>query len=165
MFLGHFALALAGKRAQPTLPLAALLTASALPDLLDPALSLAGLDGTALTHTGPAAAGLALLVGALGWTLTRRWAAGILLAALVASHFLADLVTSKLALWSGGPVAGWGLYGRPWINFGLEAALIVAGWALYRTTLPPSRDRHPLVFVMLGVLLALQAAIAAMGVS
>lgn len=165
MFLGHFGLALAGKKADPALPLAALLTASALPDLLDPVLSLAGLDGTALTHTGPAAAGLALLVGALGWLMTRRWLASVLLAALIASHFLADLVTSKLALWTGGPVAGWGLYGRPWINFGLEATVIVVGWALYRRTLPEPRRGHPLVFVMLGVLLALQAAIAAMGVS
>lgn len=165
MFLGHFGLALAGKRADPTLPLAALLTASVLPDLLDPALSLAGLDGTALTHTGPAIAGLALTVGAGGWLLTRRGTAGVLLAALTLSHFLADLVTSRLDLWSGGPVAGWGLYGRPWINFGLEATLITVGWLLYRATLPASRRGHPVAFAIPAVLLALQAAIAAMGVS
>jgi hypothetical protein len=165
MFLGHFGLALAGKRADPTLPLAALLTASVLPDLLDPALSLAGLDGTMLTHTGPAIAGLALLVGGVARLVTRRWSAALLMAGLTLSHFLADLITSKLDLWSGGPVAGWGLYGRPWINFGLEATLILAGWTLYRATLPASRRGHPVAFGILGVLLALQAAIAAMGVS
>lgn len=165
MFLGHFGLALAGKRADPALPLAGLLTASVLPDLLDPALSLAGLDGTALTHTGPAALGLALVVGWGAGLLTRRWSAGVLLAALTLSHFLADLVTSKLELWRGGPAAGLGLYGQPWINFGLEATLIVVGWILYRETLPSSRRGHPVAFAILGVLLTLQAAIAAMGVS
>lgn len=164
MYLGHLGLGFGAKRVDPGVPLAGLLLLSSAPDLLDPLLSLAGLDGTALTHTMPATVIMAATTGGLVWAISRRWFSAVLCAALVTSHFVTDLITSRLELWIGGPTMGFGLYSLPWMNFILEGGLIVAGWSLYVKTLPAHRQRHPLAFAMLALLVGLQAAIAALGV-
>src|SRR5688572_30885343 len=39
-------------------------------------------------------------------------------------------------LWPGGPLVGLSLYERPALDFLVEAPVIVAGWLLYRRSLP-----------------------------
>lgn len=165
MFLGHFGLALAVKGADPKLPLATLLAISAGPDLIDPLLSMSGVDGSALTHTGPACLSYFVVVITLTVWRTRRWSAALLCGILAASHFLADLITSRLELWPGGLEIGWRLYDLPWANFGLEAAIILGGWLMYRRTLPIGHSNHPVSLPIPVVLIGLQATVAAMGVN
>jgi len=87
-----------------------------------------------------------------GW-----WAAG-----LVVAHLPADWVTSRLALWPGGPQWGAGLYSRPTLDVAIEVALVAAGWVVYRRSLPALTQRRPLVWTPLVVLLMLQVVWAAM---
>lgn len=162
MYLGHVALGLGARRAAPGVALAALLIAPIVPDLGDVALHLVGLHGTlGYTHTVPAAVALAVAVTALGWALSGR-RAGLVLGALAATHVPLDYVTSRLAVTTGGPVIGLGLYGTPWLDLAVESVVIVAGWAVYRAGLPADRRGRPAVLAMPAVMLAFQAVWAAM---
>ncbi|MCP3136663.1 hypothetical protein [Pyxidicoccus xibeiensis] len=166
MYLGHVGVALASRRLGPGVPLAWLCTATVFLDFVDVAVDVAGLDNafTAWSHTLLAAVGWSVLVGALGW-LGRGRTVGLLLGALVLSHVLTDYVTSHLWLWRDGPRVGLKLYAWPWLDFGVEAAVIVAGWWLYRGSLSSGARRSPFVWCGLLWLLAFQVAFNVLGVA
>lgn len=130
MFIGHFALGFAAKRVAPRTPLALLMVAPFLLDLVFAHLVLLGWEQIRLN---PAAPGfLALepvsmpfshsLMGSVGWALLlalpyfawRRDGRGaMVLALLVVSHWVLDAVTHRpdMALFlSGGPQVGLGLW-------------------------------------------------------
>lgn len=154
MYIGHIAVGLAAKRVRPDVPVVALALATIAPDLGDIALGLANLDHAGLyTHTVPAAIGWAIAVGLLG-LLRYGAAAGVILAALCATHIPLDYVTSRMELWPSGPVIGLFLYATPAVDFAVEALVIVAGWSIYRRSLPVRAGWAPIVMVAL--LLALQ---------
>ena len=113
MFIGHYAVAFAAKRAAPAISLGTLFLAVQLADLVWPALVLAGVERfeirpgiTAFTPLDfvhyPWSHSLAAMLGwgaalGVGYVLVRkaRWRDAVLLAALVVSHWVLDFVTHR----------------------------------------------------------------------
>jgi membrane-bound metal-dependent hydrolase YbcI (DUF457 family) len=158
MFVGHMAVGLAVKRAEPRVPLAVWVVAAFGLDVLWPVLLLAGretvtispgitaftpLDFTSYpwSHSLVGSVFWAVLVGAVG---ARRWGtrAAAWLGAVVLSHWGLDLVTHRpdLPLWPRGPLFGLGLWQSLPATFIVEGALWAVGIALY-VAAHPARDR------------------------
>ena len=154
MFLGHFAVAMAAKRAAPGASLGALVAAAQWPDLLWPVLLLLDVErvsvapgDTAFTplafdyypvsHSLVATLGWAL-AGGLLWSLLRKDARGAgVIAALVLSHWVLDALTHRpdlqLAPWSEARV-GLGLWRSVSLTIAVELLLFGAGvWAWLRS--------------------------------
>ncbi|HEX6090250.1 MAG TPA: hypothetical protein VFZ13_08825 [Gemmatimonadales bacterium] len=162
MFLGHFAAALAAKRAMPRASLGALVAAAQWPDLLWPVLLLLGVErvtvapgDTAFTplrfeaypisHSLLATGGWALLGGAIWWLGSRDRRGAVLIALLVVSHWVLDVVTHRPDLpvtpWSEGRV-GFGLWNSVKLTVAIELFMFAAGITLYFGTSPrPWRRR------------------------
>jgi len=152
MFIGHFGMALGGKRAAPAVSLGALFAASQLADLLWPTLVLLGYErvdvqpaATAFTplnfvsypysHSLLALSVWGTLFG-LGYVAIRRGriAAGVTIALLVVSHWLLDYLTHRPAtplMGSGSTRVGLGLWNSVAGTLMVEAAVFAAGLALY----------------------------------
>jgi len=160
MFIGHYALGFAAKRAAPTLSLGTLFAACQFADLLWPTLVLLGVERveiapgiTAVTPLDfvhyPWSHGLLALVAwgvlfGLAWRVLRRapWPAAVTIAVLVVSHWVLDFVTHRpdLPIVPGGPRVGLGLWNSMAATVAVEGALFVAGIAVYlRAT--RARDR------------------------
>ncbi|GAB2525689.1 permease [Nocardiopsis aegyptia] len=157
MLAGHFGIAGMVKAWRPALPMGALLVAAQLPDLLFLPLALTGVERMEPAEPGLSGYGsmwitapfthalvsnvvLATLVGALVHLFLRdRWGrdAGAVLAAVVFSHWLLDLVVHRpdIAVLPGGagglPSLGLGLWEFPLVTAVVEGLLVVAGSALY----------------------------------
>ncbi len=109
-----------------------------------------------LSHSFPAI-GILTLGGALIYFVSTRDTTGsAFIAALVVSHALGDYITGLKPTWSGGPMIGLRLYQHPYIDFAFEAIVVLAGWMIYRSSLPRDRRTSRYTVSMLGVLLALQ---------
>lgn len=161
MFLGHFAVGLAAKRAAPELSLGTLFAAAQLADLVWPNLVLAGVEQVdvvpGITRVTPldfvaypwshslltlAAAGL--VFGGL-WRLLRggRHESALVLLAAVLSHWFLDLVVHRpdLPLAPGpGPLLGLGLWNSLPATLLLEFGALAAGVMVYRAA-SRARDR------------------------
>jgi len=152
MFIGHFGLAFAAKRAAPSLSLGTLFLAAQLADLVWPNFVLLGLEKvevapgiTAVTpldfvsypysHSLLALALWAALFAGIHWVVHRR--GGIvpwLIAGLVLSHWVLDWLTHRSdmpLLIGGGPLVGLGLWNSIPGTVAIETALFLAGVALY----------------------------------
>lgn len=167
MFVGHFAVALAGKRAAPELSLAWYIAAATLLDLLWPLFLLAGIEHVAIKPGVTAFTPLVLydypwshsLLMAVVWgialaLLARLWKGvgfktALLLVALVVSHWVLDFITHApdMPLWPGdSPLLGLGLWNSIPGTFIVEGLLWLAGLVLY---LQPRQRRSwvgPLAF-------------------
>jgi hypothetical protein len=161
MFLGHFGLAFGAKRAVPTVSLGALILACQLADLVWPALVLLGIEhvevepgATAVTPLNfvsyPYSHSLVALVawGALAaflYVVAARStvAAGVLLGALVVSHWLLDVIAHRPDMpltVSGTSRLGLGLWNSVPSTLIVELLLLGVGVGLYlRAT--AARDR------------------------
>jgi hypothetical protein len=159
MYAGHMGFALGAYGIRRTAPLWFLVLASQLPDWADAGFCLAGLRPSVpgiLSHSFPAIAALASLA-ALAYAAAFRDKAGILIvAAVVVSHAAGDYFTGIKPTWPGGPMIGLQLYRKPFIDFILEAAVILGGWLLYRRSLSSDRRSSEPVFTLLGALLMVQ---------
>jgi len=161
MYGGHVGIALAGKGYRATIPLWLLLFATQLPDWADATVCTLGLASTPsemLSHSLPAVAVLASVLALVYFAVSRDFAAAALVAAIVVSHAVADYATGTKPTWPGGPHIGLQLYRDPAIDFILEAAVIVIGWAIYRQSLSVERRRSNPVNLLLFCLLLLQLA-------
>lgn len=131
MFVGHLAVALAAKVAEPKAPLGPLVSASFGIDLLWPVLLLTGLEAVSVEPGARYGARIAGLVGAV-----------------VASHWVLDAVTHRpdLPLWPGGPLVGLGLWNSVPGTFLLEGAMFAGALVLYarRFPAPSLRGRRSL---------------------
>jgi hypothetical protein len=159
MFLGHFGLGLAAKKAAPTVSLGALFAAGQFADLLWPTLVLLGVEQvrvqpgiTAVTPLDfvsyPYSHSLVLLVA---WGLAmalvcRPFARGrralAVISALVVSHWILDVIVHRpdMPLYPGGPKFGLGLWNSIPGTFAVEVPMFLAGlWIYTRVTHP--RDR------------------------
>lgn len=157
MFLGHFALAFAAKTATPRVSLGTLFLAAQFIDLLWPTLLLMGLErvriepgATVVTplvfehypysHSLLAVLGWALLLAGLHFLLVRDRRAAVVLALLVISHWLLDLLVHRpdLPLWPwGGQLVGLRLWSSLPLTLALEVPLFVIGvWLYARSTSP-----------------------------
>jgi hypothetical protein len=160
MFIGHFAVALAAKRAAPEVSLGTLVMAAQLADLAWPVFVLLGWESfriapgfTAVTpfeflhypysHSLVALALWGTALGGAYYALRRRaWAAAIVLA-VVLSHWLLDAASHApdMPLTIGGTGrVGLGLWNSLPATLAVEGALFAAGLALYaRATRPIDR--------------------------
>jgi membrane-bound metal-dependent hydrolase YbcI (DUF457 family) len=150
MFIGHFAVGLAAKRAAPRTSLGTLFAAAQLIDLVWPLLVLAGFETVRIDPGNTAFTPLdfvsypwthsllMVLVWAVAFALAYRartgWSRGAwVVGALVVSHWLLDLVAHRpdLPLAPGGPKVGLGLWNSVPATILVEGALFVAGVYLY----------------------------------
>ena len=160
MFVGHYAVAFAAKRAAPATSLGTLVAAAAALDLIWPVLVLAGVERVAIVPGATAFTPLdfqhypwshsllmSLVWGAVlggGYFLLRRTRAGAaVVAALVVSHWVLDAIVHRpdlpLVPWSEARV-GLGLWNSVPGTLVLELAMFALGLLVYaRTT--SARDR------------------------
>ena len=159
MFIGHYAVGFAAKRAAPNASLGPLMAAPILLDLLWPIFLLAGwehvridpgntaftplaFDSYPISHSLIASIGWAALFGGLYWAFTRYRAGAVAIALGVVSHWVLDWVTHgpDLPLYPGGPKVGLGLWDSIPGTLAVEFAMLaIALWLYVRTTQP--RDR------------------------
>jgi len=151
VFVGHFAVGFAAKRAAPRTSLATLLTASLFLDVLWPVFLLLGIERVRIAPGDTAFTPLdfesypwshsllmALVWAALAATLYRartRYARGAAwVGLLVFSHWVLDWISHRpdlpLSPW-GGPKVGLGLWGSVTATAVTEIAMLVAGLSLY----------------------------------
>jgi hypothetical protein len=156
VFIGHYAVAFAAKRAGPAISLGTLFVAAQLADLIWPVLVLAGVERfeirpgiTAFTPLdfihypwSHSLVALALWGTAFGvaYMLVRkaRLRAAVLIAALVVSHWVLDAASHRpdmpLAVWDS-PKVGLGLWNSIPATVAVEGAMFVAGvWMYARAT-------------------------------
>jgi len=154
MFIGHYAVALAAKRAAPRTSLGTLFVAVQLADMLWPILLLLGwehahfeagpnpflvlwLDSIPISHSLlTLIAWGALFAGLYHWR--TGYARGALVVALaVVSHWVLDFVTHRpdMPVYPGGPNLGLGLWNSVAGTIVVEAAMVVVGvWMYLRAT-------------------------------
>jgi hypothetical protein len=167
MFIGHFAIGLAGKRLSPAVSLAVWFMAVQLVDLLWPIFLLAGLEhvriapgNTAftpfefydypITHSllGTVVWGL-LFAG--GWMLLRGRRRGALLLFLgVLSHWVLDVVSHRpdMPVFPHGPYLGLGLWNSVPATLVVEISMFIAGILLYATTRRPRASFWALMILL-----------------
>ena len=172
MFIGHFAVGLAGKRLVPTISLAVWFVSVQLLDLLWPIFLLTGLEHVRidpgntpftpldfydypLTHSlmGAAVWG-ALLAG--GWMLLTGRRRGVaLLFAGVLSHWVLDVVTHRpdVPVLPHGPYIGLGLWYSVAGTLIVETAMFVVGLVLYARTRRPRASFWALMIVLFALYL------------
>jgi hypothetical protein len=174
MFIGHFALGFAAKRAVPRVSLAMLFAAAQFADLLWPVLVLAGLEqvridpgNTAFTPLDfvsyPWSHSLVMLVvwGLLVGGIYRGIAGGrrsaMVLAALVVSHWVLDWMTHRpdMPIYPGGARFGLGLWNSVPATVIIETLLYAAGVFVYVRATRPRTNAGRWGFVSLTVVLFL----------
>jgi hypothetical protein len=159
MFVGHLAVALGAKTAEPRAPLSAYVAAAFGLDLLWPVFLLAGIE-TVRVHSG-ATAFTPLdfvsypwshsLLMSLGWgglaaivtsTVSGNRRAALLIGLVVVSHWMLDWITHvpDLPLWPGGPKTGLGLWNSIAATVALEGLMLVVAAVAYVRTMQ-ARDR------------------------
>lgn len=157
MFIGHYALALAAKKATPKTSLATLIFAAAWCDLLWPILLWLGWERVSI-HIGTTAfnplvfesypwshslmlvAAWATLIGGLHWLARKDRQAALIIGMLVLSHWLLDWISHRpdMPLWPGGALHGLELWNHVGATVFVESALFVAG-----VTILPAHDARP----------------------
>jgi hypothetical protein len=160
MYGGHLGIALAGKGFRSTIPMWLLVFATQLPDWADAAVCSAGTSGTSemWSHSVPAVVVLGLLLALLYFVGARDIASAAIIASIVVSHAVADFATGIKPTWPGGPYVGLQLYHRPAIDFVVEGIVIIAGWMIYRRSLPDEKRRSRPVTLLIVSLMLLQLA-------
>jgi hypothetical protein len=175
MFIGHFALAFAGKRAAPAVSLGTLFLAGQFADLLWPTLLVLGYEkveidpgNTLVTPLNfvsyPYSHSLVMvLVWAAVFALVYRFVKGsrpaaiATLAALVFSHYVLDVITHRpdLPVTIGGSTRlGLSLWNYPGTTLAVESAMFIIGSAIY-ASVTRERDRAGRIgFLALIVVLA-----------
>ena len=179
MFIGHFAVAFAAKRAAPRTSLPVNFVAAQFADLLWPVFLLLGWEQVRIAPAGnpfltlqfvryPWSHSLEMIVlwaaafGIVYYSVTgyARGAAAVPL--LVTSHWVLDLVTHRPDLPlspTGLARAGLGLWNYPAATIIVECAMFAAGVAMYsRTTQPGDRAGKFGLWALVAFLLALYAA-------
>jgi membrane-bound metal-dependent hydrolase YbcI (DUF457 family) len=151
MFIGHFGVAFAAKRAAPTASLGTLFIACEFADLLWPLLLLAGVEKVAIapgitrftpldfqhypwSHSLLMVAVWALAFAALYFARRRRWVPAAVLALVVLSHWFLDLVVHRpdLPLAPGSDLkVGFGLWNSVAGTLVVEGLIFVAGVRFY----------------------------------
>lgn len=175
MFIGHFAVAFAAKRAAPTTSLGTLFVACELVDLLWPIFLLLGIETVAVTpgvtrftpldfqhypwsHSLLMVAAWAAAFGAAHYGLRRRWLPAAVLALVVLSHWFLDLLVHRpdLPLAPGSDLkVGFALWNSVGGTLVVEGLLFVVGVRFYLTgSQAVDRVGHWALYGLLALLLA-----------
>lgn len=159
MFLGHYGLAFAAKRAAPDTSLGTLTFAAQWLDELWPVLLLLGVEHVRIvprltaaspldftdypiSHSLVAAVAWGLVIGFLYRNVGRSPRGAVIVGALVLSHWVLDLIVHRpdLPIYPGGPRVGLGAWNSIALTIALEALFYFGGLVLYlRGTV--ARDR------------------------
>ncbi len=150
MFIGHYALAFAAKRAAPRTSLGTLFVAPTFADLLWPVFLLLGLehahvvpgpnpfltlwlDDYPYSHSLLALIVWGAIFGYLYEAKTGDKRAALVIGLLVVSHWLLDFVTHRpdIQIYPGGAKLGLGLWNSPAATVIVESIMLIAGVALY----------------------------------
>ena len=158
MFVGHYGVAFAAKRASPRLPLGLLFLAVQFLDVLFAVFVVLGIEKLRIVHGFTAYNPYDLywmpythsLAGALVWSVVAGWlfwlasprlarrergVASAVLGAAVFSHFVLDVPmhTADMALWpgAGAPKIGLGLWNHRIASIAAELVVLVAGGWIY----------------------------------
>src|SRR5438093_5280775 len=150
MFIGHYALALAAKRVAPRTSLGTLFAATSLADLLWPLFLLLGwehahfvpgpnpfltlwLDSIPISHSLITLIGWGALLPYLYHMRTGAARAALVVALLVVSHWVLDVVTHRpdMPLYPGGTPLGLGLWNSVVGTVVVESVMFVAGLWIY----------------------------------
>lgn len=159
MIVGHLGLAGAAHAGRRDTTLSWLLVASMAPDVVDGVFVLArscnphGL----YSHTFPAAAIIAVVIGSVAYFFTDERTTGVLCVLLTLMHLPLDYVTGRKLFWPGGELLGLSLYDRPAADFAIEAPLALLGWWLVRRG--REGPRWAATWIALGAMIALQGAL------
>src|SRR5690348_12914272 len=174
MFIGHFAVAFAAKRASPTTSLGTLFIACQLADLLWPVFLLAGIETVAITpgitrftpldfrhypwsHSLLMLAVWAAVFAAVYFWRRGRWLSAAVLGLVVLSHWFLDLVVHRpdLPLAPGSDMkVGFGLWSSIGGTLLVEGALFVVGVRFYLAGSQASdRTGHWALYGLLALLL------------
>lgn len=134
MITGHLGVAAAARGGWPTLSLFWLVPVAVAPDLLDVAYAMADVCSPygLYSHTVPAAALTASVLGGGAFLVTGSRAAGLVTALVVLARLPLDLVTGRKIFWPGGPLLGLHLYRQPLLDFVVEVPIALGGWWLLR---------------------------------
>jgi hypothetical protein len=178
MFIGHYGVALAAKRAAPRVSLGTLIAAAQLADLIWPVLLLVGLEHVTIapnanplltlsfdsypwTHSLLMAVVWGVLAGGGYAALRRDRKGGVIIGLLVVSHWVLDWITHlpDLPLYPGGPLVGLGLWRSLYGTMVVETAMYVAGIAVYtRVTRAVDRTGRWALWGLIALLLVLYIA-------
>jgi hypothetical protein len=159
VFIGHFGVGFAAKRAAPQVSLGTLILAAELVDFLFPLFTLLGLEALRVdpgntrvapfdffrypfTHSLATGIGWAVVL-ALGYFALRRNGRGASIVGLaVVSHWVLDWISHRpdMPLWPGGPKVGLGLWNSVAGTVVVEGAIFFLGVALY-VSVTRARDR------------------------
>lgn len=151
MFLGHFGVGLAAKKAVPQVSLGILFLAAQFLDLLWPTLLLLDLEQVSISpgittvtpldfthypisHSLLAVCGWGVLLGGLYWLLKKDSRAAIIITICVISHWVLDFVMHRpdLPIYPGGSTrAGLGLWNSLVVTIILESVIFFGGVVLY----------------------------------
>lgn len=159
MFIGHYGLALATKRAAPRVSLGTLIAAAQLADLIWPVLLLLGLEHVRIvpnanplltlsfdsypwTHSLLMAVVWAVIAGGGYAAIRRNRTGGVVVGLLVVSHWVLDWITHvpDLPLYPGGPRVGLGLWRSLYGTLVVETAVFMVGVVVY-TRVTRTNDR------------------------
>jgi hypothetical protein len=138
MIVAHTGIAFGAKRLHPRLPVALLLVAAYLPDLLEIGVSGFASKDQVWSHALVIVLSSAVLLGAGWWAITRDARGAWLLAALPLSHWVLDFVSSAKPLWPHERRVGLLLFDRSHLVEGLLELSVIAGvwWATRRSVWP-----------------------------
>jgi hypothetical protein len=178
MFLGHFAVALAAKKAAPKTSLGTLVLAAQFADILWPVLLLFGIEQVRIVPGLLAASPLDFtsypishsLVAQLGWgailgiayfIVRRDGRSALLVGLLVPTHWVLDFVAHRpdMPIYPGGARFGLGMWNSVPLTILVEYALFAAGIAIYLSvTSAKDRTGNLALWSLLGLLAVLYLA-------
>ncbi len=150
MFLGHFGVAFAAKKAAPKTSLGTLVFAAQFADLLWPILLLLGIERVRIvpgllpaspfdftsyptSHSLVAQLGWGALLGLIYFAVKRNGGSALLVGGLVPTHWVLDFVAHRpdMPIYPGGPKYGLGMWNSVPLTISVEYVLFAAGIALY----------------------------------
>lgn len=154
MFIGHFALGFAAKKATPRTSLPTLFAASVFADVLWPIFLVLGVEQVVIDPGNTVMTPLDLVsypwshsflmlmvwgavFGGLYFARTKDSRGAIILAALVESHWILDWITHRpdMPVYPGGPKFGLGMWNAPALAITVEVAMFAIGvWIYARAT-------------------------------
>lgn len=150
VFLGHFGVAFAAKKAAPKTSLGTLVFAAQFADLLWPLLLLSGMEKVRIvpgllpispfdftsypiSHSLVAELGWGALLGLIYFAVKRNARSALLVGTLVPTHWLLDFVAHRpdMPIYPGGPKFGLGMWQSLPLTVIVESVLFAGGIALY----------------------------------
>ncbi len=178
MFLGHFAVALASKKAAPKTSLGTLVLAAQFADLLWPVLLVLGVERVRIvpgllaaspfdftwypiSHSLIAQLGWGTLLGIAYFILRRDGRSALLVGAVVPTHWVLDFIAHRpdMPIYPGGATYGLGMWNSLPLTISMEYALFAAGIAIYLSaTRAKDRTGNLALWSLLGLLAVLYLA-------